>query len=217
LLSFGFTALHLCRLLWHRFSAKLEEMKQKVAKYISIIGHPLITIPLFVIITTFSQSDLKKALFISFLIIGCIFVPIVLQLYRKSKNGTYTNFDVSDRKQRKSMYLFILPLLLVVTAVLYLSGQPANLCLSVFCALILIFISQLVNLYVKSSLHVSMNIYLSFLIMPINTIIGIIVLLFTGLIAWSRIVLGRHTFKEVWVGTILGLIIGLIMFASVKN
>jgi len=74
-----------------------------------------------------------------------------------------------------------------------------------------------VNLYVKSSLHVSMNIYLSFLIMPINATIGIIVLLLTGLIAWSRIVLGRHTFKEVWVGTILGLIIGLIMFVLVKN
>ncbi len=192
-------------------------MKQKVAKCISVIGHPLITIPLFVIITTFSQNDFKKAVFISSLIVGCVFLPLVLQLYRKSKNGTYTNFDVSDRKQRKSMYLFIVPLLLVVTAVLYLSGQSANLCLSVFCALVLIFISQLVNFYVKSSLHVSMNIYLSFLIMPMNTVIGIIVLLFTALIAWSRIVLGRHTFKEVWVGTILGLIIGLIMFALVKN
>ncbi len=192
-------------------------MKQKTATYISVIGHPLITIPLFVIIATFSQNDFKKAAFISSLIVGCVFLPLVLRLYRKSKNGTYTNFDVSDRKQRKSMYLFILPLLLVVTVVLYLSGQSANLCLSVFCALMLMFISQLVNFYVKSSLHVSMNIYLSFLIMPMNLTIGIIVFLLTGLIAWSRIVLGRHTYKEIWVGAALGLITGLIMFALVKN
>jgi len=75
----------------------------------------------------------------------------------------------------------------------------------------------LVNLRIKSSLHVSMTIYLAFLIMPLNYIAGIIVLLLSVLIGWSRIVLGRHTLKEVLWGGGIGLTIGLIMFYVEQN
>jgi membrane-associated phospholipid phosphatase len=47
--------------------------------------------------------------------------------------------------------------------------------------------------------------------MTLNFNIGIALLLFTGLLGWSRIVLRRHTLKEVLTGGGLGLIIGLIM------
>jgi membrane-associated phospholipid phosphatase len=45
-----------------------------------------------------------------------------------------------------------------------------------------------------------------------NYLMGIVVLLLSGLIGWSRIVLGRHTLKEVLWGGGIGLTIGLIMF-----
>ena len=187
-------------------------MKQKIAKFISFIGHPLLTFPIFIVIVMFAFENFKKASFISVLIIGCIFVPAILRMYIKSKNGTYTNFDVSDRRQRVSLFIFVIPLLLIVTFILFLTHQSANLCLSVLFATILIFISQIINLYVKSSLHVALNIYLSFLIMTVNYKIGIILFLLTVLIGWSRIVLGRHTTKEVLFGSSIGLVLSLIMF-----
>lgn len=186
-------------------------MQQKTAKYISVIGHPLLTIPLFVVIKMLASEDLKKAALISTLIIGGIFVPLILWLYFKSKNGSYTNFDVSDRKQRKSLFIFVLPLLMAVTFILYKTGQSRNLFLSLFFGLVIVFTAQITNFYIKSSLHVSLNIYLSFLIMTSSYPIGIIVLLLTGLIGWSRFVLGRHTLKELLFGGGIGLIIGLIM------
>jgi len=79
-------------------------------------------------------------------------------------------------------------------------------------ATILVLISQVVNLFIKSSLHVSLNIYLSFLVMTLNLKIGILLFLFTGLLGWSRIELGRHTLKEVLAGGVIGLSISLIMF-----
>jgi len=192
-------------------------MKQAIAKWISMCGHPLLTIPLFVTITMFATEDIGKASLVIFLIVGCIFVPLVAWLYIKSKNGTTTNFDVSDRKQRKSLFVFILPVLMVVTIILYRTGQSKTVCLSVFFGLVITFVSQLVNLRIKSSLHVSMTIYLAFLIMPLNYIAGIVVLLLSGLIGWSRIVLGRHTLKEVLWGGGIGLTIGLIMFYVEQN
>lgn len=187
-------------------------MKQKIANFISIIGHPMLTIPVFVVIAMFGFEDFKKAAFISFLIIGCIFIPLIVRMYLKTKNGTYTNFDVSDRKQRKSLFIYAVPLLAFVTFLLFTTGQNSNLCISVLFATVLAFVSQIVNLFIKSSLHVSLNIYLSFLVMTLNVTAGIVLLLFTVLLGWSRIVLGRHTLKEVLCGGCIGLMISLLMY-----
>jgi hypothetical protein len=132
-------------------------------------------------------------------------------MYIKSNNGTYTNFDVSDKTQRKSLFLFAIPLLTFVTVVLFVTDQSKNLCISILFALILMIVPQVVNYFIKSSLHASLNIYLSALIFTINYKVGIAVLLFTGLISWSRVRLGRHTVKEVMLGLLIGVIIGLTM------
>lgn len=189
-------------------------MKQKIAKYISIIGHPLVTISTFVLIVMFSFEEFHKALLISFLIVGCVIIPNIIRNYIKTKNGEYTNFDVSVRTQRNSMYLFAIPLLVIIIIVLFNTRQSRNLCLGVLFVLILLIISYIVNFFIKCSGHVSLTIYLSFLIIPTNLIIGIIVLLFSGLIAWSRVELGRHTVKEIVTGAIIGLVTGLIMLIT---
>jgi membrane-associated phospholipid phosphatase len=132
-------------------------------------------------------------------------------MYAKSKNGTYTNFDVSDRKQRYSLFYFAIPLLLIATTLLLITRQSNVLLISVFFGLVITLVSQIVNLYVKSSLHVSLNIYLAFLIVPLNAYVAIIIFLLTIAIGWSRIILKRHTLKEVIFGAVIGLVISLIM------
>jgi membrane-associated phospholipid phosphatase len=184
---------------------------KKIATFISIVGHPLLTIPLFILIVLFGNEDSSRAAPISFLIIGCVFIPVIIRLYIKSKNGSYTNFDVSDKIQRRSLYLFVVPLLLIVTIILFATNQSRNLCLGVLFALLLLILSQAINYFVKSSLHVSLNIYLSALIFTVNFKAGVAALLFTGLISWSRIKLGRHSVKEVLFGLLIGTIISLIL------
>lgn len=184
---------------------------KKVAHIVSIIGHPLLTYPIFLIIVLFRNEVASKALGILALIIGCVFVPVIIRLYLKSKNGTYTNFDVSDRNQRKSIYWFSIPLLMVVTAILFLTGQSRNLCISVLFALVLLVISSLMNFYTKCSLHMAFTIYLSALIVAHSFIMGSVVLLFTVFIGWSRLKLGRHTLKEILFGSVLGILISIWM------
>lgn len=187
-------------------------MNKTTAKFISSAANPLFTIPLFVIIVMFAFEDFKKAEFISVIIVGIIFIPLILIMYIKSKNKSFKDFDVSDRVQRKSLFLFALPLVIVATIILYKTGQSKTLYLSVFFGSVIAFVSQIVNLFIKSSLHVSLNIFLSFLIMPTNRILGCMLLSLTVLIGWSRISLGRHTLKEVLIGAGIGLSISLIMF-----
>ena len=186
-------------------------MKKNIAHIVSVLGHPLLTIPLYVALVMFGSEDFKRASLNTFLIIGCVFIPVTMWLYIKSRNGSYTNFDVSDRKQRKSVFVFIIPILSIVTYILYKSDQASHLWQSMLFGLILLFILQVVNFRIKSSMHVSLNIYLSFLIMTVNYPVGIIVLLLTAPIGWSRVALGRHSLKEVLSGTIIGLLVSLVM------
>jgi membrane-associated phospholipid phosphatase len=132
-------------------------------------------------------------------------------MYLKSKNGSYSNFDVSDKKQRRSLFVFAIPFLVIVTTVLFLTHQPEKTCYGVLFATLLVVISQLVNFFIKSSLHVSLTLYLAFLAIPINLAFGFSLMFLCIFIGWSRVVLKRHSIKEVIVGAIIGLSIGAIM------
>lgn len=190
---------------------KVPVYMRKVAQIISIVGHPFITIPAFILIALLGNEITTSKLLVALLLIGGLFVPISIIIYYKTKKGTYSNLDVSDRLQRKSLFLYAIPLLAAVTTILYLTGQPRQLCLALLFALILVIISQVVNLYIKSSLHVSLNIYLSFLIITQNITAGLIALLLTGIIGWSRIKLERHTPKEVFWGILVGSTVSLLL------
>jgi hypothetical protein len=187
---------------------------KRIANIISVVGNPLYTIPLFVLIVMFGNEDFSKAALISFLIVGCIFIPVILWMYVKSKNGTYSNFDVSDKHQRKSLFWFAFPLISIITVLMFVTNQPKNISISMLFALILVVTTQITNFFIKSSLHVSLNIFLSALIFTVNHKLGIAVLLFTGLLIWSRLKLERHTLTEILTGLFIGLMISLIMLKT---
>jgi membrane-associated phospholipid phosphatase len=192
-------------------------MKFKIANIISIIGHPLLTIPIFVITVLFSYEDLKRAFLVSALILGCIFIPLTIKMYRGSKKGTYTNFDVSDKNERQNWYIIVLMLLFMLTAILFLTNQSQGIKYNALFFFLLLFIAKIGNYFIKTSLHVALNVFLSFLIMQINLVYGVSFLVFVFPIAWSRLILKRHTLKEIIYGGINGLAIGILSFLTITE
>jgi membrane-associated phospholipid phosphatase len=186
--------------------------KSEIAKYISIVGHPLITVPMIVVIGLFHYQDFNSALFVSILVVCGTIIPLTIKMYRNTQNGVYSNFDVSNQAERKSWYFFALALMFVLVLILFFTGQPFALQVSFLLAALLLLTSQVVNYIVKSSLHVSFNVFLSFLLLSISFAIACGFFLFILLIAWSRIELKRHTMKETIVGAVLGLIFGLLLY-----
>ena len=191
-------------------------MKTRFASFISFIGHPLLTLSAFAVIAFFTYEEFQRALLHSSLIVAGIFLPLTLKMYLNSRTGKYTNFDVSDKTQRQSWYAFAIFVLLTVTIILFATGQPRTISLTVLFSLILLSISQITNYFVKSSLHVSFTIFLAFLILPMNLMLGLLFLCFTILIAWARLSLERHTFKEILAGTIIGLTVGTCSFFCIR-
>ncbi len=186
-------------------------MTTRIAKYISTLGHPLLTIPLVVIVALFNFEELKRALLISLLIVGGIFIPLTIKMYKGTKDGTYTNFDISEKSQRQSWYFFALTLLAIVTIILFVTDQSQVLRLNMLFAFILLLTSKLMNYFIKSSLHVSLNVFLAFSILPMSVLVGILLFVFVILISWSRLELKRHTVKEILAGAFIGFAIGIAL------
>lgn len=192
-------------------------MKIKIANIISIIGHPLLTIPIFAIIVLFCYEDLHRAFVISALIMGCVFIPITIKMYRGSRKGTYTNFDVSDKNERQNWYVIVLMLLFMLTAILFLTNQTHGIRYNALFFFLLLIVAKIANYFIKTSLHVSLNVFLSFLMMQINLFYGLAFLCFVFVIAWSRLILKRHTLKEIIYGGINGLAIGILSLVTMSE
>src|SRR5690606_2429013 len=184
-------------------------LKTTLAKVISTVGHPFLTVPLFAVFLLFSIESTQRAIYLSLLIVGGIFLPIVQKTLRGERKGTYTNLDVSDQTQRQKWFVATTFLLLLVTVIVWATNQAWMLLLAMACALVLLVIAQLVNMRIKASMHLAFHAFLGFLILSLNWIAGVCVLLLALPLAWSRIHLGRHIWKEVVVGMALGTVLGI--------
>ena len=192
-------------------------MNTKLANALSTVGHPLLTISVFVLVALFNYESVREASIISALVLGFVTIPLSIKMYVGSKRGTYTNFDVSNKGERQSWYFIALFLVLILTAVLFFTNQSQAVKWTAFFFLLLLSVSKFVNYFVKSSLHVSLNILVAFLIMPLHLIFGIVFLVFVLFVAWSRVALKRHTLKEVIYGGFIGLIVGFLSFATASG
>lgn len=189
-------------------------MRQKVAQFISILGHPFVTLPAFLLYVLFAYESVYKAIITSIIIIGGMFIPMAIKTYRGTKRGDYTNLDVSNQMQRQKWYRTAVLLLILVIALLYFTDQSRSMRFNTVYAFLLLVTAQLVNVYIKSSMHVAYNVFLAFLILPIHPKLAMAFAVFVILIAWSRLELKRHTMKEVVLGTIIGLAFGLTSFLT---
>jgi len=187
-------------------------LKTTVAKLVSTIGHPFLTVPVFVVFLLFSIEPAKEATYLSVLIIGGIFVPIGLKTLRGVKRGTYTNLDVSDQLQRQRWFVGTTFLLFAVTVIIWLTNQGRVLRLAVTCALMLLLTAQVVNIRVKASMHLAFHTFLGVLILYFNKNAGLGFLLFAPLLAWSRLHLKRHVKKEIFAGVALGAAFGMVFW-----
>ena len=189
----------------------------RISRAVSVLGHPLLTAAAFVLFVSFTRFNGVKALVSSVVVIGLVILPIVAWNYRNTRKGRYSNFDVSVRSQRHSFYGVSIALLLLATLVLWLTGQPLALRCGMGFALLLVVLSGLVNRYIKASLHTAVSVFLSLALLTMHPVAGAVLLGFSGVVAGSRLVLGRHTPPEIAAGGLIGLATGGSLYFFMKH
>ena len=163
-----------------------------------------------------SEGEINLKSFI--LPILLVIIPIFGWIYWNVKKGNYTNMDVSNRKQRNSLYLFNFFIISIYIAVLFYTKQNFHYILIIIFLLVLMVVMFLSNLFIKSSMHTSFNVFVSCLFFALNPIYGFIWLFLTILVAISRIILKRHTVKEVIMGAFIAVIVSFVyLYFDIQN
>lgn len=191
-------------------------LRREVARWISILGHPFVLIPLMVAAVTVGWLPPRQvALIVGLVLLGSV-VPMLLLMARRVRSGAWTNYDVSVREQRHGMYPAALVLSGGTVLLLAATGAPWPILRGVLAVLLLISIAAVVNLRLKISLHMAFATYTAAVLFPVSRGLGAGVLTLTLAIAWSRLELGRHTLPEVIGGALLGAVVGggLVLLAG---
>ncbi|WP_312767912.1 phosphatase PAP2 family protein [Epilithonimonas sp.] len=184
------------------------------SKVISNFFNPLVSLVIYFFYYSYKNYTWEEASKKFFPILLLLILPIALWIYRNVKKGNYTNMDVSNRKQRHSLYIFIIIATIIFLTVDYFLHKEIDWTILMLC--ILLILMQISNFYIKSSMHTSLNIYVAALFFAINPKIGIFWFLLAVLIGITRVILKRHSVKEVLSGGGIAIFVSLIYLIMVK-
>ncbi len=180
----------------------------KFSKIISDFFNPLTALIIYFLYLSSKNYSWSESVnrFLPILII--VIIPIVVWLVWNVKTGRYSNMDVSNRNQRKTLYFFIEGALAVYLLFHYV--KTGNIDLVMLFLLVLLAVMQISNYFIKSSMHTSFNVFTAALFFSQDERLGIGWLLISMLVGATRIILKRHTPREVFVGFSIATIISFI-------
>lgn len=187
-----------------------------LSKFISNFFNPLTS--LFLYFSYYSNlhygftETLKEFLPILLILI----IPISGWIFWNVKKGNYSNMDVSNRKQRNSLYVFISVAMLIYLIVNYIIDKQID--YTMLFLFILLIMMQISNYFIKSSMHTAMNVFTATLFFSQNQVLGFVWLIIAIIVGVTRIILKRHTIKEVLMGAFLASIVSFAyLYTYIQN
>ena len=188
-------------------TAQQQSFFYKAAKAVSNFFNPLTSFFLYAVFDLSLHHPPEGLVRHLLPIILILIVPISFWIIWNVRRGRYSNMDVSNRKQRNSLYLVITGLLILYNLYVYLATGLAD---NRFVILTLLVITmQLSNFWIKSSMHTALNIFVAALFYQELHFLGWAWLAVALLVGYTRIVIGRHTLAEVLAGGCIGTLFSL--------
>lgn len=179
----------------------------RVARYLSIVGHPYIVIPASIAaIAILRGGDARAALGVA---VAFAVVSVVVLIGVRA--GRFKDFDVSERRQRPGFYLVMTAATLALAFWLRADAQAFRACLI---AGALLAACGVLNRWLKASLHTAFSLYAAGFWAAWSLAAGLIALPIAAAVAWSRVRLGRHSAREVLVGGVVGFVAGLCLLLA---
>ncbi|MCC3214249.1 MULTISPECIES: phosphatase PAP2 family protein [Chryseobacterium] len=187
---------------------KQSSLLHKISKVISDFFNPLVSLIIFFTYMSIREYSLKDSMLYFLPVLLMIIIPVVVWLVWNVKTGRYTNMDVSNRVQRKSLYIFIAVCVIVYLLFNYIRNGYIDLVMLFI--LVLLFALQISNLFIKSSMHTAFNVFVAALFFSLDWKMGLVWLGIAVLVGITRIILKRHTVKEVFMGAGIAFLVSFI-------
>ncbi len=176
-------------------------MPQRLARLISILGHPLLTLPLaaLAVVAARDPNNLRSAA-IGFALVA---LGVMGASWRQVKRKRWVHVDASRPEERTGLNRALLLLLSVLAGLAMLRGMR-ELALGLALSASLIVAALALSRWCKLSLHVAFSVYAAGLLWSLSTFAACAAFAFAAAIAWSRLTLAMHQPRDVAIGAAFG-------------
>jgi membrane-associated phospholipid phosphatase len=187
----------------------------KIARIISVIGHPFVLMSLTVLIVAFHRTHLLRALTIGGVTVLSTATPLFFIIRRQVSAGKWSDHDVSDASERRSFYPVAITINVLATLLFYLLDFPHGLIVGMLISLVILLAAMLINHWSKISLHQIFAVYFAVALFAVSYWSGAGFLLLAAAVGWSRIELKRHSLAQVLSGAFLGATAGIVLLKTI--
>jgi len=178
-------------------------MRVAVARAVSIVGHPVVLLPVAALVAASTQGASPEQLRLiggALVTLGAI---VLGYSWLQVRAGRWSHVDASIRNERNSLNTFLGALCLVSEVLLWFLTRRLYMSIALALSGALVVIALTVGRWVKVSLHAAFAAFATTLLWP-NSLAVVVGVLVTAAVVWSRLVLGRHVALDVMCGLLLG-------------
>jgi hypothetical protein len=186
------------------------------ARTLSVVGHPGLLVPTAVAWGA-SRANVPLPL-LHAAVATALLVALIVAAYSlwQVRTGHWSHVDASHPRERRQLNRFLVGLLFAATAVLAWWAPAPGLALGPALAGALVVVIHLLRRWLKVSQHAAFAAFAATLVWP-GVAGTVLMLALAAGVAWSRLVLRRHTLLEVALGLLLGAAAGATFRVAVAR
>ena len=189
-------------------------MLDRLARAVSILGHPLLVLPAALALPA-ALRDADHATLRSMLIGFALFAALLLGWsWWQVRRNRWAHVDASQPSERKSLNRTLLVAIAIGALVAWLRSPTPDLALTLALSAGIVAAAMLTAGHCKLSLHIAFAIYATGLLWPLGWPVVAACGAFAGAIGWSRLRLSRHQPRDLVAGAAAGLLAAGVHWSS---
>lgn len=175
-----------------------------IARYLSLVFHPFVMIGVMVGTAAAARQTAAEAARSVATVALFTIVPLAVLMWHQVRRGRWESSDASNRAERPILYIAGGIAVAVLLAYLLLARPQSLMIRGVVSSLGMLAVCGAATRWIKVSLHMAFATLAATALALMRLPTGYALLLALPALAWSRLVLHRHTPVEVVLGTIIG-------------
>lgn len=185
-------------------------MSVALARMISLLGHPLATLPsVLVLLSAMRATDPAEPLRIALGVTA--FAALVMALsWRQVRRGRWAHVDASAPRERRDLNRALLAATTLAAVLAQVVAHGPRVALALGLAAGILVFALLTARRWKLSLHVAFAAFAALLLWTLHPLATAAMLAFTAAIAWSRLRLARHAPRDLVAGAFAGVCAGVV-------
>jgi hypothetical protein len=177
---------------------------ERLARAVSIIGHPLLVLPAALLLPAASRGSDPRTLDAA-LACFALFAAFVLGWsWWQVRRGRWAHVDASQPSERHVLNRTLLVAMAIGALVAWLRLPTPDLALALALSACIVAVAMLTVRGCKLSLHAAFAVYAAGLLWPLGVAAVGAGCLFACIVAWSRLRLSRHRPRDLVAGTATG-------------